>query len=69
MNSCTANFDSDHGIQDPHSGLKGLQVGVFVGEDSELACADTHTNSSVNIFLGGLEPCISLGLIEHFKCK
>ena len=37
---------------------------VFVGEDAEMAWFDAETYACGDVFFGGLEPCVALGLFE-----
>lgn len=64
MDSRAAHLDRDDGVEGADGGLKGFEVAVLVGEDTEVACVDTETDTGVDILLGRLEPGVTLSLLD-----
>lgn len=68
MDSCTASLDGYDRIQGADCRLKGLEVVILVGEETELPIVYTQTDTSMNVLLGWFEPSVPLGLNgEHHE--
>jgi hypothetical protein len=65
VNGGAAHFDGDDGIEDTHGGLKGLQEAVLVREHAVLPGLDTKADACMDVLCGGLEPSVTLSLLER----
>jgi len=66
MHRRAANFDGDQGVELADCSLKRREFEVFVREDSVLgrAIGDTEGDAGLQVLFEGLEPCLSLRLLE-----
>ena len=64
MDGRAADLDSNGGVESTHSGLKGFEPEVLVGEQTVLAAVDAEGNSDGNVVLIGAEPGVALCLLE-----
>lgn len=67
MDGGAANFYSHDGVEGPDCGLEGLEVPVLVRENTEMACVNPKTDTSVYVLLRGFEPRIGLGLLREYR--
>lgn len=60
MDSRAPDLDGHERVEDADGGFKGDEVAILVGEDAELSRLDTKADSSRDVLLGRLEPCVPL---------
>ena len=64
MNRSTSHLDGDDRVEKADGSFEWFEVSVLIGEHAKGALTNAQTNTGVDVFFGGLEPGITLGLIR-----
>ena len=60
MDSRAADLDGHERVEDANGGLEGDEVAILIGKNAKLSRLDTEADSSRDVLLGWLEPCVPL---------
>ena len=69
MGSSTSNLRRNERIEPSNGSFERAKEGIVIGKHSEMPWFDSKTNTCRNVFFCGLEPCVSLGLVESVSGK